>query len=1166
MAPALTGYFVLDHYASPQRIRNLAVAYLQDYTTGTVEIEAAEFDWISGILLKDVYIHEPGALDSDPAVIELPEIQLKHNVWSLLAGNVKLRSVRALSPTLTVIRRTTRNTTNLMGLYKPPSAQEVLEDRDIPSIELKDATITVVEQTGRNRRRIENMMLTVRGIPTPRSQAIDIAWQRDGDSTTSGRARWDLRDGRLRNQRGGLPWLSLEALVTALGPHVNPDTDWERFLGIQGNVRVSDYDLSFSPNPDVPSFVTIELDQAALALPVDDEEWLEEPEDRYLHFTSVNGAVRVQAESLQADFEGLLHGAACRVSAGFDAGMNSSVTLEETGFRIEGTVSGLNLPRNTPDAPEEREFVQSIPRLKRFYRDYAPVGAVDMELIATKHAGADQPLQLERLTLTGKNAEATPRWFPYTVSNLVGTVEFRPDGIHLNDIVGSHGSGIVHATGYLKEAKPWTAATLRITGRQLAIDQDMLAALPPTFHNAMVKLNAEGDLDVICDLQRQGGSSEMRHPWQMHAQVDFGALSACHASFPVWLERVAGTVLIDNSHIEVIGPRTIDGPADISIDGIYVFDKGQRNEFDLDLEGQRVAISDSLVGALPEDWEQAIESLDPHGALDVRARIWQEPDENEINRHAVVELHDVSMKYDAFPVQLTGVSGQLFFDDDIVELVDLRGYHHEATIHAEGYFARDQSPPHMAVDLDTVNLALTDDFIETAPRPLSTVLQDWRIGGVVEASSTLSTKDGGRGLAYPTDIVLTRNTVKHQRFPKAFTAVNGKIRFDENGVDARNIIAKYGTSTVTFRLSYADDRGELSIHAPNVTLDHTVRDMLPEPLRLAWDLRDPAGTVDAHFDRITFETIPGTDQRTWQLSGMLSTDGITLRGNPAIQGAKATTTIEGFLVDRLGGTALSGELDVQSLGLLDLEFDTIASPWIYARLPDGEGQLSLTEVTGEIYDGPINAKLDLRFDDHTSHYALTASAHDIDAAEVINTRSKVRKDSQAQSEFRGRAVGQLYLTGETGNSDSRRGGGHLEIRNGMLYRLPVVVAILNVINLSVPKEEAITDARTDFFIVGDTFQFEDILLRGHGLALIGSGNMQTPGNSLDVRLASVSPHDWMRVPALTKMVENASRSLVEIHIVGPIDGPIVRAKPFSGIRDELKKIFKKKEPRKKKAL
>ena len=155
----------------------------------------------------------------------------------------------------------------------------------------------------------------------------------------------------------------------------------------------------------------------------------------------------------------------------------------------------------------------------------------------------------------------------------------------------------------------------------------------------------------------------------------------------------------------------------------------------------------------------------------------------------------------------------------------------------------------------------------------------------------------------------------------------------------------------------------------------------------------------------------------------------------------------------------------------------------------------------------------------------------------------------------------MYLSGVGGEPLSRRGGGRIEVREGYIYRLPILLAILNVLDMSVPNDEALHELEADFFVLGNRLDFTEIALRGGSLRLVGSGSMSLPDQAVDLRLVNIGTRPWARLPLLADFVEGASREFVELRVTGPASRPTVRAQPLRRLSDELKRLFQKKPPK-----
>jgi hypothetical protein len=297
------------------------------------------------------------------------------------------------------------------------------------------------------------------------------------------------------------------------------------------------------------------------------------------------------------------------------------------------------------------------------------------------------------------------------------------------------------------------------------------------------------------------------------------------------------------------------------------------------------------------------------------------------------------------------------------------------------------------------------------------------------------------------------------------------------------------------------------------------------------------------------------------LDGYVEFDDAAFGKLAGISGTSGTLTVAGSVVDRLGGTSLEGELAVSRVEVSGHHFSRARSKWSYTRVADGDGMFVLAPIEGEVYQGSLSARIDVTFDREHSQYNLSTTIHNMRIRPFISADRGFRSPDVEEVDVSGLVDIHLYMSGMVGDASSRRGGGRFEIVDGHIYRLPLILAILGVLNLSVPDQDVFDDARAEFFIVGRRVQIKDIVLRGSVIALVGSGSMTLPDRGLDLNLMHVSPNRWARVPVLADFVEAASREFVELHVTGPLSRPTVRAKPFRGITDEFRRLFRKQKPR-----
>ncbi len=94
----------------------------------------------------------------------------------------------------------------------------------------------------------------------------------------------------------------------------------------------------------------------------------------------------------------------------------------------------------------------------------------------------------------------------------------------------------------------------------------------------------------------------------------------------------------------------------------------------------------------------------------------------------------------------------------------------------------------------------------------------------------------------------------------------------------------------------------------------------------------------------------------------------------------------------------------------------------------------------------------------------------------------------------GAAQAALSLHGEGTDVSGLRGAGNVEVRNGKLYRLPLLLDLLKWLGLRQPDRTAFEDVRVRFGTDGDRILVRDLDLVGNAISLRGQGSVGLYGD------------------------------------------------------------------------
>lgn len=1182
---------LLYHYlTTPERIRLLAVEYIQQHTQQTVSIEKADFSLFGGTHLYGVTIDDPfngEKNESSPnkrttlhPLFTCQELHLIHQPWSAMIGRLRINNVVAIQPTCTIIYDEKTGTTNLSKLF--PLNQIPGSDKSVrlPMIELRDSRIIVFKQSGHDLQKIEDLRLMIRGRPSKHDANLyRIAWNDIGNDTSGGHSQIDLTTGLLRNAQGGLPSMNIEAVMLAVNAKFDGVGAWSTLLGLTGQVRASDYSLALNDTDGLMNWITLKLSDASLSVPIDQHDTTVPRHQRYVQIERVNGSATIHADSITASFTGLFHGSPCQVSTTIRSGTNTFATLDDINITATLKIQNMSLPSiNDPATPEQTRFIYHWPQLARYYRIFDPQGYADIDLEIEINSGVDPPLIIHHAKFTAKNISGTYRTFPYEAHHVTGVVEFTPEGIFLRDLSGKHNDGEFVVNGKIDRPSVDSPATLTIHATGIPIDDSLYAVLPSKYRDMIDTFSPLGLIDMNAELIRPESTVEAPAHWQIKTAVSFKNLSALYKKFPYRFEQLSGIATLDQNIIQVSNVTGKMGDGRIHIDGQIDISSGRVKNLDLVITGEDIQIDDHLFAALPESLRKTTVAFRPSGKFDVVSSLVQPDDPSSAYRSYRFQFKGVQIHHRDLPIPYTNIAGDVTLTRDQFIVHQMSGQFHGGELSAEGSIAHAQSNSFTDFTLLGKNIRIDDEFMTALPKQWREPYSQWNVHGIADTTINL-TKSGNANnqlLQIHSTVQLSNATVRHQNPDIDFQNLSASLTFKNGEILGTDIRADFLDAGITgsFEIQHTGESrsGNAKFTANGLTLNEELRKMIPDRLHNMWNQIRPAGKVDFSIDQLQFDSPANQQQTTWWVDGKTLLYDVSLGSSGSYKNLNGNVFAKGMLIDPLAGTVLNGSIDLNSITLSNHPISQVKSTWSLTHTQEGQGHLALHDIQGKLYDGDIAARLEVSFEPGDTNYDLSSTIQNMDIRPYIKTvkQSHMHYDNnntqKTSSEIRGWVDAQIYLTGSVGDHNSRRGGGRVEIKNGYFYRLPIILSILHVLNLSIPEQNAFEEAMASFYIVDRHVQLDDILLRNHHLTLVGDGTMTLPDLGVDLNLVYINDNQLTRLPLISDIFVGASSQMMPLHVTGPLHSPTVRAMPFKALTDELKKLFKKKPTKKRKVI
>ena len=680
---------------------------------------------------------------------------------------------------------------------------------------------------------------------------------------------------------------------------------------------------------------------------------------------------------------------------------------------------------------------------------------------------------------------------------------------------------------------------------------------------------------------------------------------AAGAGQPVRLTRGVMTVLhADGSYRKFpYRVRNVTGSVEFTPEGIYLRELAGEHDgapvvvngwlaearwygaAELHLSGRGASLDADLHDALNRRYQKLWDAFELAGAADISVSMTRAPGTVENPQPYVTivnaELKRAQARFAGFPYAVEDVSGGVAVSGDRLSVTRLAGSNGAARVIVDGYAdLASEGLSDLKLHLAAEGVAFDDELFAALPEDARTRVTQFAPRGMFDLAGGITFDPAAGRVKYDLAATLhgvqmtyrigtaptaqvTGVSIDPAGFSYPLTIVDGTVKIGLGRVAICDLHATHDDTQVTLDGAVTFDNetveGAFALTGKQIALDEDLRLAVPWRWRRAWNKLSPVGTVDLELDGLRYRRQRGA-AADWDFEGQL-----TLHGTALDVGARITD-VRGSLrgSGSVGGTP--PELNASAAIALDsVTINRRRVEQVRGRLEKcGTGDaLTLLDLSGKLYGGLIASDVRVSFERSAAHYDVSATMQDVDLRKFLSAGNSA---GSGTGPVAGRMDAHIFMNGASGRPDSRRGGGKVSVRDAELYKLPLIAAILNVINFTVPQESAFQEMSAEFFVTGRRVEVRDIVLRGAALALVGSGVIVPDGGPLALKLVAVTPHRWIKVPVITEFLEGAARELVEVDVSGTLDAPVVQARPLRGVEAAFATLFETRKPTKSKLL
>ncbi len=300
-------------------------------------------------------------------------------------------------------------------------------------------------------------------------------------------------------------------------------------------------------------------------------------------------------------------------------------------------------------------------------------------------------------------------------------------------------------------------------------------------------------------------------------------------------------------------------------------------------------------------------------------------------------------------------------------------------------------------------------------------------------------------------------------------------------------------------------------------------------------------------------------------------------GRARLEGGSATvgvpmTQIDGDLiieVDQDTGQARP-HLDIRFLAKRLLAAERVISPLsLRVETSPQLDRLLVRDLWGRCYGGMLLGWGQIELDD-PQRYRMDLVLQNVslnpfiysqnDRASQENTQDTPSSEGAPPSEpqvlYTGVLGANLAIEGSANQPDRRRGRGEMEIRQANLYEVPLAMALMQILNMTLPSSRSFDRASAEFLLDDDLVLFDSVRFEAPTIEIVGSGLMHYSTLELDLSMVTRDPAG----PAfgmLSDLLQVFKDELLSIHVTGTLDEPKPEATSFQGIKQSWEDIFGK---------
>ncbi len=620
--------------------------------------------------------------------------------------------------------------------------------------------------------------------------------------------------------------------------------------------------------------------------------------------------------------------------------------------------------------------------------------------------------------------------------------------------------------------------------------------------------------------------------------------------------------------------------------------QGATYQVDLDVPGT-IPIDQKLLDAVDAQPKLAnvVRAFRPLGRVGGSGRIEKRIANGEVTRDLTIRLANCAVRHEAFDYPISNIQGTVKVQDDHYTFQDLQGGNSSGKVGCHGTW-----DPFKGLDLRFLCQAVPlNDQLRYALKPeIQGIWNGFRPRGTLDLLKVDMTLPPGKQLDLQVEAVLKESSDDPEAnyvsiypvwFPYQLNHLTGKVRIGDGRITLTGMRGKHHKTWVACHGSghYSEQSWSVGLRnllVSSLKADEDLLTAVPRSLAipLAHLRYQGLANVAGEITLAGTKTLTPNNSRAANAAGPIGASRTSMAWNIMVNMNQADMQIGLPLENVYGSVQLSGiydgesvrcdgQLDVDSLTLYGTQITNVAGPFriendqvtagklvplITSELAPDHGSAaaqvaSAKSVTGVLHGGSLTMDARMLTRNENPFYLECKL---IDAC----LGTTCRELGPGLKDIEGRSNGHLRLQGTSEGTYTLRGEGNVQLSDAKIYELPVVLALLKILNVGQVNRTAFDTGKIDFAIEGDTINLQKMEFNGDAISLIGNGLMSFD-RDIDLNFYSVVGRNRLNIPLISDLYKASSQRVLWIKVDGKLDNPQTHRNVLPGVNDSLKQLL-----------